>query len=128
MSPAKCSTASMPTSAPPSATGSPRSASSSGTSAGSAALQEPLDDGHGGRLAHVVRARLEGQAPYRDHLARQRAEVGGDAGHERPALRLVGIVHRLDDAEVHARLLARADGGLDVLGEAGPAVADAGEQ
>ena len=53
----------------------------------------------GGRLAHVVGARLEGEPPHRDHLAREPAEVRGDARQQDARLLLVRAVHRLHDAE-----------------------------
>ena len=88
---------------------------------------QSLDDREGGRIAHVVRIGLEGEAQHRDrgaaNLAAQRLDHF--LGHGALAL-VVDARHRLDDADGRAEILRRLDQRLSVLRETRPAIARPG--
>ena len=91
-----------------------------------AALHESLDHRNGGRVAHVVRVALEGQAEYGDRLAGEAVEGGFDLADHAVLDALVGRQHGFDDLELHAVLLGDLRHRPGVLREAGAAVAGAG--
>ena len=96
---------------------------------GGAGVGEFLCDGQGGGFADVVGAGFEGQAPHGKGLAGElvlAAEVLDDLVVEGHALLLVDVVDGLEQGGGGFGFQTHADAGEGVLGEAGPAVAQAG--
>ncbi|KAF1853517.1 hypothetical protein Lal_00046477 [Lupinus albus] len=92
-----------------------------------ASVLKPGRDGQRGRLAHVVRIRLEGQAEEGNRLAAHGATAGTDHLTRHGALALVVHGdHRLHDAERHPIVLGGLGQGQGVLGEARAAIARPG--
>ena len=87
------------------------------------------DEFEGRGLAHVVGVGLEGQAPQGQGLAGQTA-TAGEIGFELPGqgmlLPLVDVIHRSQQLGLEIIVAGGVDQRLDVLGEAGAAVAEAG--
>ena len=100
-----------------------------GADDGRARGDELVDEHERGRLADVVGARLERQAPDGDALALEVAlEVREDLLAELLLLALVDGDDGVEDLELVADLAPRADGGAQILGEAAAAEARPREQ
>jgi len=91
-----------------------------------ASLEEGVDKDERRRLTHIVRLRLEGQAPDSDTTTLQiTTEVAGELLEEHVLLRLVYSLDSFEDTHRTAMLLRRADEGLHILGEARASIATA---
>jgi len=96
---------------------------------GRALVPQHLGDGQGGRLAHVVGAGLEGQPQQADRLAPQiAAKQLVHLEHRRLALEVIDLDHGFQELRVLAAHLSHVLERLDILGEAGAAVAHPGVQ
>jgi hypothetical protein len=92
-----------------------------------AAREQQVHQRQARRLADVVGVGLEGEAPQRERASAQvRAEMRHDLVAEHALLPLVHRFHAAHDGGVVAHLARRVDQRLDVLREAGAAVAGAG--
>src|SRR6266852_9111125 len=90
-----------------------------------------LDEREGRRGADVVRLRLEREPPHRDLAAAHaacRAEVRARLLREEALLPVVHGVHRGEEREIEPLVPRDGNQRLHVLGEAGPAIAHAGEE
>src|SRR5205085_4239492 len=94
---------------------------------GALALQSPGQHEARG-LADVVRVWLERQSEQGDLLARERPQVLLQLPDRAPLLELVDFDDGGQELEVVAAVAGQLLEGLDVLGEAGTAVADSGSQ
>ena len=101
---------------------------------GGAGRQQALDDGNGGRLPHVVGARLEGKPPAGHDAPGERlllvrgAQNPDELMGQNLLLALVDILHGLEQQKIVAALLGGPDQGLHILGKAGAAVAGTREE
>ena len=93
-----------------------------------AGAEQRFDQHERGTLAHVVRLGLEREAPDGDGALIEVADVALQLFEQHVLLRLVRLLHRIQNAERHFVLGAGAHQRLDVLGEAGAAVPRAREQ
>lgn len=90
-------------------------------------LPQPFHDGAGGRGAHVVGVRLEGQPPQREGAPGEVvAEMAEDLGKEEALLRFVALLDGVEHRGIEADLLCGADQRLQILGKAGASIADTG--
>ena len=104
---------------------------------GGTILEELVDDHQGGSFTHIVGLRLEGEANDGDGLTLEKRGWGGNrvATHgtecledlvvDNGLLPLVDTLDGLDDLHVVAMVNACVEEGLDILGEAGAAIATA---
>jgi hypothetical protein len=93
-----------------------------------AGLDELLDELQRRRLADVVGARLERQAPHGDAEVLEGADVARELLEEHGLLAGVDGLGRAHDGEVDVVALGEVQERRDVLGEAAPAVARAREE
>ena len=93
-----------------------------------ALVDEAAGQHDGGRLAQVVGVRLEREAEQRHGGAAQVAEPLLELADHAPLLQRVDLDDGVEQLEVVARVAGQLLERLDVLGEARPAVADAGLQ
>src|SRR5580765_9008310 len=91
-----------------------------------ACLEQQLDQGHGGCLAHVIRVGFECQPPQREVAALEiPREVALHLLEQHLLLLVVHRFHGVQDLRLVPRFVRRADECLHVLGETGTTVAGA---